>query len=97
MFPPLLTLSMFTDLVIPIIGKLIVVVTDAVSPVITIVKSLPTADALFRNVPSLELAVAVNVSVDDPDALTVEDTVQVSICPEMDGSLVVSPVVELPT
>ena len=74
----------------------VVVVTDAVSPVISFVKSLPVADALFRNVPALELVVTVNVSVEEPDALTVDERVHVRICPEMLGSDVVSPVVELP-
>ena len=74
----------------------VVVVTDAVSRVISFVKSLPVADALFRNVPALELVVTVNVRVDDPDALIVDETLHVRICPETEGSLVVSPVVELP-
>ena len=60
-----------------IVGE-VVVVTEAVSPVISLVKSLPVADALFRNVPALELVVAVNVSVDDPEALTVEERVHVN-------------------
>ena len=60
---------MLTDLLIPIIGNVSAVVTEAVSPVISFVKSSPVADALLRKVPVLELVVAVNVSVDDPDAL----------------------------
>ena len=57
----------------------VVVVTDAVSPVIFLVKSSPVAEALLRKVPSLELAVTVKVSVDDPDALMVDERVHVRI------------------
>ncbi len=67
-----------TLLVTAIVGD-VVVVTEAVSPVISFVKSSPVADALFRNVPSLLLVVALKVSVDDPEALTVADSVQVNI------------------
>ncbi len=89
--PPLLTLSLSTVLLIPIIGILSVVVTEAVSPVITLLKSLPTAEALFRNVPSLELVVAVKVSVDDPDADIVALSFHVRICPEIVGSVELIP------
>ncbi len=77
-----------------ILGE-VVVVTGAVSPDISLLKSLPVADALLVNVPALELVVAVNVSVPDPEALTVDDSVHVSTCPDTDGSLVVRPEVEL--
>ena len=78
-----------------IVGE-VVVVTDAVSPVISFVKSSPVAVALLRKVPALELVVTVNVSVPDPDAVMIDDSVHVRTCAEIEGSLVVSPVVELP-
>ena len=78
-----------------ILGE-VVVVTDAVSPVIFLVKSSPVADALLRKVPAVELVVAVNVRVDDPDALTVAESVHVSSCPLFVGSVVLRPE-ELPS
>ena len=85
-----------TVFVTAILGD-VVVVTEAVSPVITLLKSLPVADALFRKVPTLELVVTVNESVLEPDEVTVAESVHVRTCPVIEGSLVVSPVVKLLT
>ena len=78
-----------------ILGE-VVVVTDAVSPVISFVKSSPVADALLRKVPAVELVVTVKVSVDDPDALMVDERLHVSSCPLFVGSVVLRPE-ELPS
>ena len=78
-----------------ILGE-VVVVTDAVSPVISFVKSLPVAEALLGKVPADELVVAVNVRVDDPDALMVDERLHVRTCPLFVGSVVLRPE-ELPS